>query len=44
MDRLLNKALYYVNHMDQQDWLLALAVVVVIGFYCMRGFGSRSSY
>ena len=33
-----------VNHLDRQQWLMLLAVVTVVGFLCMRGFGSRSSY
>ncbi|MGQ9573816.1 MAG: hypothetical protein ACUVUC_00720 [Thermoguttaceae bacterium] len=33
-----------VNRLDAQEWLLILAGVVVVGWVCLRGFGSRSSY
>jgi len=34
----------FIDRMDAQHWLLALLAVVVVGFFCMRGFGSRSDY
>jgi hypothetical protein len=34
----------FIEQMDTQDWLLALLAVVVVGLFCMRGFGSRSNY
>ncbi len=33
-----------INHLDSQDWLMVGAVVVGIGLFCMKGFGSRSTY
>lgn len=33
-----------VDNFDTQDWTLFVLVAVGIGFVCMRGFGSRSSY
>ena len=33
-----------VNYMDAQDWLLVLVGVIVVGVFCLRGFGSRSQY
>lgn len=32
------------NRLDAQEWLLILVGVVVVGWVCLRGFGSRSSY
>ncbi len=34
----------FIEQMDTQDWLLALLAVVVVGLFCMRGYGSRSDY
>lgn len=34
----------FIEHMDRQEWVLALIAVVVVGLVCMRGFGSRSNY
>jgi hypothetical protein len=36
--------LRYVDRMGLQQWLVVLAVVIVVGVICMRGFGSRSKY
>jgi hypothetical protein len=30
--------------LDRQEWLTVLVAVTVVGFFCMRGFGSRSNY
>jgi len=34
----------YAGRLDPQQWVLVLAVVIIIGLICMRGFGSRSQY
>jgi hypothetical protein len=33
-----------VNCIDAQDWVLVLVGVIVVGVFCLRGFGSRSQY
>jgi len=30
--------------LNQEEWMLLLAIVAVCGFLCMRGFGSRHNY
>ena len=42
-------SLYYdiwnrVNGMDRQEWFVMLLAVMLLGFMCMRGYGSRNSY
>ena len=32
------------THMDQTHFAIVAAVCCVVGFFCMRGFGSRSNY
>ncbi len=32
----------WLNSLDYQEWFLLLGIVAVLGFLCMRGFGSRS--
>jgi hypothetical protein len=34
----------YAGRLDPQQWMFLLAVVIVIGVICLRGFGSRSQY
>ncbi|MHC4405325.1 MAG: hypothetical protein ACYTG0_37235 [Planctomycetota bacterium] len=34
----------YIENMDIQEWLVAFFGVVVVGLFCLRGFGSRSDY
>ena len=33
-----------VTQLDKTQWLWVSVVVVVVGFMCMRGFGSRTNY
>jgi hypothetical protein len=35
---------HYVNRMGPNEWFVVLAVMIVVGVVCMRGFGSRSRY
>ena len=44
MDQFCRDVMRFIERMDAQDWLLALVAVVVVGLFCMRGFGSRSDY
>ncbi|MEN1681885.1 MAG: hypothetical protein AAGJ46_20075 [Planctomycetota bacterium] len=30
--------------LNREEWLVVLAVGCLLGFLCMRGFGSRSNY
>jgi hypothetical protein len=32
------------GRLDRTQWLFVFVGIVVIGFVCMRGFGSRSNY
>ena len=33
-----------IEHLNFQQFALLVVVIVVFGFYCLRGFGSRSNY
>lgn len=44
MSNYVNQAMHVVNTLSMWDWFAILLVVVTIGFFCMRGFGSRSNY
>ena len=44
MRQFYREVMQFVEHMDTQEWVLALMAVVVVGLVCMRGFGSRSDY
>jgi hypothetical protein len=44
MGHLWRDILRYVDRMDTHEYLLLLLGAIVIGFFCMRGFGSRSEY
>ncbi len=33
-----------LEHLSLQQFVLLTVVIVVVGIYCMRGFGSRSNY
>ena len=44
MGQCYRQLLRYIEQMDTQHWLLLLVGVVIVGFFCMQGFGSRSDY
>lgn len=33
-----------LNRLTDEQWFAVLCVVMVAGFFCMRGFGSRNNY
>jgi hypothetical protein len=37
-------AMHWVVTLNMRDWFWILLGCVVFGVFCMRGFGSRSSY
>lgn len=39
-----HSTMQWVLSLDRQEWLIVLLVVTVLGFFCMRGYGSRSNY
>jgi hypothetical protein len=44
MAHLWKEVVRYTAHFSAQEWLLLLLAVIVVGFFCLRGFGSRSNY
>ena len=42
--RYISESLDYFTRFDRNAWLVAFAVVVVVGSLCMRGFGSRKTF
>jgi hypothetical protein len=34
----------YLDRLSPQGWLMVLAVAIIVGLFCLRGFGSRSRY
>lgn len=44
MGQLWRNLMRMADRMDTQEWALVLIGVIVVGFLCLRGFGSRSDY
>ena len=44
MGKYLREIVRFLEQLDTQEWVLILLGLVVVGFLCMRGFGSRSDY
>jgi hypothetical protein len=36
--------MHQIVNMDRNEFLVACGVLLVIGLFCMRGFGSRTTY
>jgi hypothetical protein len=39
-----NDFLRETQHFRIHDWMMLSILVLLIGFYCMRGFGSRAKF
>ena len=44
MGHLFRDLLRYADRLGTQEWALLLIGVIVVGLFCLRGFGSRSDY
>jgi hypothetical protein len=44
ISRLIRDTWQYIEHMSVQHWFYVLVIAVVVGFLCLRGFGSRTNY
>jgi hypothetical protein len=33
----------WINQLNFEEWFLLLGIVTVLGFLCMRGYGSRGN-
>lgn len=44
MESLFRQILRVIDRLGPTEWVLVLGVVIVIGFFSMKGFGSRSDY
>jgi hypothetical protein len=44
MWRYYHNTMDWFNSLDRQEWLAVLMIGMVLGFLCMRGYGSRSNY
>ncbi len=44
VDGALEPLVHLFQTLDRQQWTLVFAGVLVVGFLCMRGFGSRTNY
>ena len=44
MDQFYHVIMRFLDRMGPQEWLIVLAAMIVVGLFCMRGFGSRSQY
>jgi hypothetical protein len=41
---LMHEVVRFADRLNPQQWLAVLLVVIIVGLYCLRGFGSRSQY
>jgi hypothetical protein len=38
------EAVRLITRMNTEEYMLVLVVSIAVGFFCLRGFGSRSHY
>ncbi len=39
-----NSLFQFFDRLNSHQWIWVLIAIVALGFYCMRGFGSRAKY
>ncbi len=44
MSQYIERFIGYAERLGTQEWALLLIGVVLVGYFCLRGFGSRSGY
>ncbi len=44
MQEIASEVLSFINQMEPRHWVFALAAVIIVGFVCMKGVGSRTQY
>ena len=44
IDRCLDPIFHYCASLNRQEWIYVSVGALVIGYFCMRGFGSRANY
>ena len=41
MGHLWHDVMRVINSLDREEWALVLAGMIIVGFFCLRGLGSR---
>ena len=44
MSHLAHEMMRSIYRFNLEDWALVFGAVLSLGFFCLKGFGSRSSY
>jgi len=44
MGRYLHEIVHAIEQMGTQEYIIAVAIAVAIGYFCLKGFGSRAEY
>ncbi len=44
MWRIFDNYFWFIYRMGAVEWFLVLFAVLVMGMFCLRGFGSRNNY
>jgi hypothetical protein len=44
IDKVFSPLFRLCQNLDRQEWIGVFLVALTIGYFCMRGFGSRSKY
>jgi hypothetical protein len=42
--KILRDLLHYGQTMQPRQWLILLGLSIIVGLFCLRGFGSRKTY
>lgn len=44
LDRAMDPVLHVCATMGREEWIVVAVTIITVGYFCMRGFGSRTKY
>ena len=44
VERAIAPIFHYAARLDRQEWIILFCVALVLGYLCLKGFGSRTKY
>ena len=44
IERTLGPAFHFFGSLNRNEWIALFIATLVVGYFCMKGFGSRANY
>jgi hypothetical protein len=44
VNRIISQLMRFIDRLDRTEYLVLAVIAISIGFFCLKGFGSRTNY